>query len=91
MTRAVPSRPRPRFVGAKGGIPSSDVAAHGLSMHRATVRGPMLPGIISLWEPADGPATGIPYVVFAGNVGDDDALAHVVSTLTRTPVAATGR
>ena len=48
----------------------------------------MLPGIISLWEPADGPALGIPYVVFAGNVGDDDALAHVVSTLTRPAVTA---
>jgi hypothetical protein len=28
-----------------------------------------------------GPARGIPYVVFAGNVGDDDALVTAVSTL----------
>lgn len=91
VVSTVISRTTPRFVVAKGGITSSDVAAYGLSMHRATVRGPMLPGIISLWEPADGPATGIPYVVFAGNVGDDDALAQVVSTLTRTPAAVAGR
>ena len=91
VVREVVARTRPRFVVAKGGITSSDVAAHGLAMRQATVRGPMLPGIISLWEPADGPATGIPYVVFAGNVGDDDALAQVVSTLTRTPSAVTGR
>lgn len=78
---------RPRFVVAKGGITSSDVAAHGLSMRRATVLGPLLPGIISLWQPVDGPAVGVPYVVFAGNVGDDDALAHVVTTLTRSPAA----
>ncbi|SIS01244.1 four-carbon acid sugar kinase family protein [Microbacterium sp. RURRCA19A] len=91
LVRGVVARTHPRFVVAKGGITSSDVAAHGLSMRRATVLGPMLPGIISLWEPADGPAVGIPYVVFAGNVGDDDALAHVVSTLTLPLPAATGR
>ncbi|WP_231979749.1 nucleotide-binding domain containing protein [Tessaracoccus coleopterorum] len=51
---------RPRFVIAKGGITSSDVAAHGLQIGRAVVRGPMLPGIVSLWEPIDGPAVGIP-------------------------------
>ncbi|WP_442907512.1 four-carbon acid sugar kinase family protein [Kineococcus sp. G2] len=72
----------PRFVIAKGGITSSDVAAHGLGIRRALVRGPMLPGIVSLWEPVDGPAVGTPYVVFAGNVGDDGSLAAVVRTLT---------
>ncbi|WP_138442613.1 four-carbon acid sugar kinase family protein [Sinomonas susongensis] len=72
---------RPRFVVAKGGITSSDVAAHGLGIRRAMVRGPMLPGIVSLWEPMDGPALGIPYVVFAGNVGDDASLADVVGKL----------
>ena len=41
----------------------------------------MLPGIVSLWEPVAGPAQGIPYIVFAGNVGDDEALAAVVATL----------
>ncbi|WP_165063889.1 four-carbon acid sugar kinase family protein [Marisediminicola senii] len=71
----------PRFVVAKGGITSSDVAAHGLGIRHAIVRGPMLPGIVSLWEPVDGPARGIPYIVFAGNVGDDDSLARVVETL----------
>ena len=71
----------PRFVIAKGGITSSDVASRGLGMSRALVRGPMLPGIVSLWEPQDGPAAGVPYIVFAGNVGDDDSLARVVATL----------
>ena len=71
----------PRFVIAKGGITSSDVAGRGLGINRALVRGPMLPGIVSLWEPQDGPAAGVPYIVFAGNVGDDDSLARVVATL----------
>ncbi|WP_066287600.1 four-carbon acid sugar kinase family protein [Arthrobacter sp. B6] len=74
----------PRFVIAKGGITSSDVAAHGLEIRHAIVRGPMLPGIVSLWEPVDGPAKGIPYVVFAGNVGDDDSLAQVTRKLSNT-------
>lgn len=71
----------PRFVIAKGGITSSDVAAHGLEIRHGIVRGPMLPGIVSLWEPVDGPAKGIPYIVFAGNVGDDDSLAQVTRKL----------
>lgn len=71
----------PRFVVAKGGITSSDVAARGLGITRAMVRGPMLPGIVSLWEPAGGPARGIPYVVFAGNVGGPESLADVVDLL----------
>lgn len=74
----------PRFVIAKGGITSSDVAAHGLEIRRAIVRGPMLPGIVSLWEPVDGPAKGIPYIVFAGNVGDDQSLAQVTRKLSTT-------
>ena len=71
----------PRFVVAKGGITSSDVAARGLGISRAMVRGPMLPGIVSLWEPVGGPARGIPYIVFAGNVGGPDSLADVVDAL----------
>ena len=71
----------PRFVIAKGGITSSDVASRGLEIGRAMVRGPMLPGLVSLWEPIDGPARGIPYIVFAGNVGTDQSLADVVDTL----------
>jgi len=81
VVQRVVARTRPRFVIAKGGITSSDVAARGLQIRHAIVRGPMLPGIVSLWEPVDGPATGIPYVVFAGNVGDDASLVAVVQTL----------
>jgi uncharacterized protein YgbK (DUF1537 family) len=79
--REIVSQIRPSFVLAKGGITSSDTATDGLEIRRAWCRGTMLPGIISLWEPVDGLARGIPYIVFAGNVGDDDALAAVVETL----------
>lgn len=81
VVRTVLAAAPPRYVIAKGGITSSDVASKGLQIGRAMVRGPMLPGIVSLWEPMDGPAAGIPYIVFAGNVGDDTSLAAVVATL----------
>jgi len=81
--RAIVDQIRPAFVLAKGGITSSDIATAGLGIRRAWCRGTMLPGIISLWEPVDGIAQGIPYIVFAGNVGDDNALAAVVDTLRR--------
>lgn len=79
--RTIVEAVRPSFIVAKGGITSSDTATAGLSIKRAWSRGTLLPGIVSLWEPVDGPAKGIPYVVFAGNVGDDDALATVVEIL----------
>ena len=71
----------PRFVVAKGGITSSDTASEALGISRAMVVGPMLPGIVSLWQPQSGPAQGIPYVVFAGNVGEEDSLTAVVARL----------
>lgn len=72
---------RPAFVVAKGGITSSDTATVGLEIRRAWARGTLLPGIVSLWQPVDGPAAGIPYIVFAGNVGGDEALADVLDLL----------
>ena len=81
LVRRVLAIAPPRFVIAKGGITSSDVASEALEIRRATVLGPMLPGIVSLWQPETGPAVGIPYIVFAGNVGGTDSLARVVSTL----------
>ncbi len=81
VQRILAARPL-RFVIAKGGITSSDVASRGLEITRAIVRGPMLPGIVSLWEPSEGPARGIPYIVFAGNVGTEQNLADVVDKLT---------
>jgi uncharacterized protein YgbK (DUF1537 family) len=74
---------RPAWVVAKGGITSHDVAVHGMGIRRAEVLGQLLPGMISVWRPLDAPpeTVGTPYVVFAGNVGDDSTLAHVVEML----------
>jgi uncharacterized protein YgbK (DUF1537 family) len=74
---------RPGWVLAKGGITSHDVATRGLGIRRALVAGQLFPGVISVFHPvdADPAAAGLPYVVFAGNVGDDGTLAQVVDIL----------
>jgi uncharacterized protein YgbK (DUF1537 family) len=74
------------WVVAKGGITSHDVATAGLQIRRATVLGQLFPGIVSVWraEPSpgnDGRLAGLPYVVFAGNVGDDTSLREAVRTM----------
>ena len=70
------------FVVAKGGITSSDVGTRGLGVRRAEVAGQMLPGIISVWIlPDDSAFPGLPYVIFAGNVGEEDSLARVIEIL----------
>ena len=70
----------PSWVVAKGGITSHDVAVRGLGIRRAEVIGQLLPGMVSVFRPIEAApeAVGTPYVVFAGNVGNDDTLADVV-------------
>ncbi|MFK7766698.1 MAG: four-carbon acid sugar kinase family protein [Mariniblastus sp.] len=72
---------RPRYLVAKGGITSSDVATEGLGIERAMVAGSILPGV-PVWRL--GPEAKFPemhYVIFPGNVGGDDALALAVEKL----------
>lgn len=73
------------FVVAKGGITSSDIGTKGLEVRRAEVAGQMLPGIISVWVlPENNEFPGLPYIIFAGNVGKDDSLAEVIEILRET-------
>ena len=81
VVRGVLGRRVPCWIVAKGGITSSDIATEALKIRRAWVRGPLLNGIVSLWEPVPGSLWTLPYVVFAGNVGDDEALFEVVAKL----------
>jgi uncharacterized protein YgbK (DUF1537 family) len=83
--RRIIERYDPAYVIGKGGITSSHVATEALGLRRAWVRGPLLRGIVSLWMPA-GECTAArarPYIVFAGNVGGETALADVVERLER--------
>ncbi|MEM7333323.1 MAG: four-carbon acid sugar kinase family protein [Chloroflexota bacterium] len=71
----------PRYLIAKGGITSSDIATKGLGIKRAMVLGQILPGI-PVWQAGESSRfPNLPYIVFPGNVGDDDALATAVSIL----------
>ena len=61
---------RPRFIVAKGGITSSDLASKGLAAQKALVLGPVIPGV-PVWKmDSVSKFPEIMYVVFPGNVGN---------------------
>lgn len=71
---------RPRYIVAKGGITSSDVATRGLHVRRAMVMGQVLPGV-PVWQLDENSRfPGMTYVVFPGNVGATNALASIQAT-----------
>lgn len=71
----------PRFLVAKGGITSSDVATRGLNVVRAWVLGAIIPGV-PVWRLGEESRfPGLPYVVFPGNVGAADALVRAIAVL----------
>ena len=81
VRRTVAARP-PAWVIAKGGITSSDIATDALQITRAEVVGQLFDGYVSVWaNRGSGPLAGMPYVVFAGNVGDVETLAAAVELL----------
>ena len=72
---------RPRYIIAKGGITSSDLATKGLGVKKALVKGQVLAGI-PVWQLGDeAKFPQLDYVVFPGNVGTEDALSNLVQTL----------
>ncbi|KAK4778790.1 hypothetical protein SAY86_006318 [Trapa natans] len=71
---------KPRYILAKGGITSSDLATKALGAKSAKIAGQALAGV-PLWQL--GPESrhpGVPYIVFPGNVGSDTAVADVVKS-----------
>jgi uncharacterized protein YgbK (DUF1537 family) len=74
---------RPRFIIAKGGITSHDVAQKGLGAARAHVLGQLFPGV-PVWRLESGQQSrfeGVPYIVFPGNVGGPESLMQAVKLL----------
>lgn len=74
-------RTTPAFVVAKGGITSSDVGTKALRVQRALVLGQIQPGV-PVWR--TGPESrfpGVPYVIFPGNVGEENTLRAAVEIL----------
>jgi uncharacterized protein YgbK (DUF1537 family) len=71
----------PRYVIAKGGITSNDLALKAFGVHHATVPGQVAPGI-PCWVLGDESRfPGVPYVIFPGNVGTPKTLADVITML----------
>jgi uncharacterized protein YgbK (DUF1537 family) len=71
----------PKYIIAKGGITSSEVATKGLNIRAARVLGQVFPGV-PVWQ--TGPESrwsGLSYVVFPGNVGEEDTVAEIVRML----------
>lgn len=74
-------RVAPRYLIAKGGITSSDLATDALGVRRAEVPGQVAPGV-PCWILGPGSRyPGIPYVIFPGNVGTPTTLADVIRLL----------
>lgn len=72
--------PRADVVLAKGGITSAVTLSRGLDAPLARVTGPLLDGV-SLWQAQTRSGAELPYVVFPGNVGDDERLLDTVKLL----------
>jgi uncharacterized protein YgbK (DUF1537 family) len=85
LLRVVAGIPREQPLGwiiAKGGITSSVVATEALNARRARVLGQIFPGLVSVWRlDAGSLRPGVPFVVFPGNVGDENSLAATISRL----------
>lgn len=75
---------KPKYIIAKGGITSHDLAIKGLGMKRSKVLGQVQAGI-PLWKMGeDTKFPKLPYIVFPGNVGDEATLKTIITKL-KTP------
>jgi uncharacterized protein YgbK (DUF1537 family) len=72
---------QPRYLVAKGGITSSDVATRGLGVKRAMVIGQAQPGVPAWQLGPESRYPGMSYIIFPGNVGDNDALVRIKNNL----------
>lgn len=82
IVRSVVTNASAAWLVAKGGITSHDLAVRALGMRRGRAIGQLFPGQISVWDPGpDSVRPNVRYVVFPGNVGDDDTLADAVQRL----------
>lgn len=74
-------RAAPRYVLAKGGITSHDIASKALGVKRAVVAGQIIPGV-PVWRLGEGARfPGMGYIVFPGNVGSETSMTDVVRAL----------
>lgn len=72
---------RPNFIIAKGGITSSEIGTKALQVKRALVMGQILKGVPVWLTGPESRFPDMPYVIFPGNVGNDDALYDAVKIM----------
>ncbi|MBT8375163.1 MAG: four-carbon acid sugar kinase family protein [Deltaproteobacteria bacterium] len=83
LTKIINDFPRkPAFVIAKGGITSHDILAKGLKVPISRVLGQASPGVPILKMPSEHRWSGMVYVIFPGNIGEDDTLKKVYQAIT---------
>lgn len=71
----------PAFVVAKGGITSSDIGVKALKVKKAQIMGQIQPGVPVWHLGPESTFPGVPYVIFPGNVGQEDTLKKAVEVL----------
>lgn len=74
---------KPKYVIAKGGITSSDVATKGLHIRRGMVLGQVCSGIPVWLTDKESKFPHMPYLIFPGNVGTSSTLRDIVEELER--------
>lgn len=71
----------PKYIVAKGGITSSDIATKGIQIEKAIVKGQILAGV-PVWKATkSNKFTDINYIVFPGNVGEETSLTNLYNKL----------
>ncbi|MES9739386.1 nucleotide-binding domain containing protein, partial [Peribacillus frigoritolerans] len=72
---------KPKFIMAKGGITSSDVATDGLDIKYAKILGQAIAGVPVWLTGSEAKFKDTPYIVFPGNVGDKDSIAQIFENI----------
>ncbi|WP_285767764.1 four-carbon acid sugar kinase family protein [Peribacillus sp. SI8-4] len=72
---------KPKFIIAKGGITSSDVATEGLEIKYAKILGQAIAGVPVWLTGSEAKFKNTPYIVFPGNVGDKESIAQIFENI----------
>jgi uncharacterized protein YgbK (DUF1537 family) len=82
LVRIVQNLPyTPTYIVAKGGITSHDILTKGLEMEIAGVMGQILAGVPVVKTGENHLYPNMPYIIFPGNVGDEDSLVKVLKKI----------
>jgi uncharacterized protein YgbK (DUF1537 family) len=72
---------KPKFIIAKGGITSSDVATDGLEIKYAKILGQAIAGVPVWLTGSEAKFKDTPYIVFPGNVGEKESIAQIFENI----------